>query len=132
MSAATTSPEFHLHFEGGNLLMADHRVPAAALIQAAQALQRVVHLLAFHYEGGELKQRLRASRQMETKYAVIFGVPTDGGYDLPYQVGNPSQRLFDPQDIEASTGSIATFWTPSRAMIPLSLEKSSQLLPYGA
>jgi hypothetical protein len=75
MIDAPPPPEFHLHFEGENALVRAHKVPATALIQAVQALQRVVHLLAVNYEGGEIKQRLRVSRQMERKYAVVCGVP---------------------------------------------------------
>jgi hypothetical protein len=104
MTAAIATPEFHLHFEGENPLVRAHKVPAAALLQAVQALQRVVHLLALNHEGHELKQRLRVSRQIESKYAVVFGVPQDGGYDLPYTIGNPSRGLLDPQDLEAVIG----------------------------
>jgi hypothetical protein len=101
MTASVASQDFHLHFEGENPLVRAHKVPASALLQAAQALQRVVHLLALNYEGHELKQRLRVTRQMESKYAVVFGVPQDGGYDLPYTIGNPSRSLLDPQGLEA-------------------------------
>jgi hypothetical protein len=104
MIDAPPPPEFHLHFEGENALVRAHKVPATALIQAVQALQRVVHLLAVNYEGGEIKQRLRVSRQMERKYAVVCGVPQDGGYDLPYSIGDRSHGLLDAQDLEAVVG----------------------------
>lgn len=101
MTDALPAPEFHLHFEGENLLVRDHKLPASALIQSTQALQRLVYLLSRVYEQADIKQRLRVSRSDESKYAVIFGVPQDGGYDLPYHLGGPPQHLFAPQDIEA-------------------------------
>lgn len=100
MTTAVTPPVFHLHFEGE--ATRDHTVPAAALIQAIQSLQRSIQLLAIAYEGHELKLRLRVNYDMERKYAVVFGVPQDGGYDLPYSVGNALQ-LFDPQDVARVT-----------------------------
>lgn len=101
MTADVAPPVFHLHFEGAATL--GHKVPAAALIQAVQSLQRSIQLLAMAYEGQELKQRLRVSYDMERKYAVVFGVPEDGGYDLPYSVGNGALQLFDPQDVARVT-----------------------------
>lgn len=101
MSTDIAPPEFHLHFEGE--AARGHTIPAAALIQTIQALQRSVQLLAMAYEGQELKQRLRVSHNMERKYAVIFGVPKDGGYDLPYHIGDTALQLFDPQDIARVT-----------------------------
>jgi len=94
-------PEFHLHFEGDETQA--HTVPATALIQAAQALERSIQLLAIAYEGQATKQRLRVSHAMERKYALIFGTPTEGGYDLPYRVGSTATKLFDPDDIATVT-----------------------------
>jgi hypothetical protein len=93
----SSAQEFRLHFEGP--AAADHTVPALPLIQAAAALQRTFQLVAIAYEGEEPKQRLRASRDMERKYSVVFGVPKDGGYTIPYRVGGTSAKLFDPDDI---------------------------------
>lgn len=101
MSTDIAPPEFHLHFEGE--ATRGHTIPAAALVQTIQALQRSVQLLAMAYEGQELKQRLRVSHNMERKYAVIFGVPKDGGYDLSYHIGDTALQLFDPQDIQQVT-----------------------------
>lgn len=89
---------FQLHFEGE--ATREHKVPASALVQAAQSLQRIINILAVNYEGHDFKQRLRMNREMEKKYAVVFSVPKDGGYIVPYQVGIQSHKLFDLQDIE--------------------------------
>jgi len=40
---------------------------------------------------------------MERKYAVIFGVPEDGGYVLPYRIGSPAEGLFEADDINLVT-----------------------------
>ena len=88
---------FHLHFEG--VVTDHHTIPAGALVQAIQSLQRSIQLLAMAYEGSEPRQRLRVSYDMEQKYAVVFGVPQDGGYDLPYTVGGAALQLFDPRDV---------------------------------
>lgn len=102
MSTTDTQPVFHLHFEGE--ATRGHTVPAAALVQAVQALQRSVQLIAMAYEGQELKQRVRASHELERKYALIFSVPQDGGYDIPYTIGNAAVTLFDPADIAEVAG----------------------------
>jgi hypothetical protein len=99
MTKDPAETEFRLHFEGE--ATRGHRVPATVLVQIVQALQRSIQLLAFAYEGegpGQ-KQRLRASHEMERKYAVIFGLPTDGGYVLPYRIGSAAEGLFAPDDI---------------------------------
>ena len=82
-------PLFHLHFEGE--AARGHTVPASALVQAVQALQRAIHLLAFAHEGRDFKERLRVGPELDRKYAVIFKVPQDGGYDIPYVIGNTAR-----------------------------------------
>jgi hypothetical protein len=101
MATDTAPPEFHLHFEGEETR--DHTVPAAALVQAVQSIQRSIQLLASAYEGQEQKQRFRVSHDMERKYAVVFGIPQQGGYDIPYHIGSTALALFDPNDIAAVT-----------------------------
>jgi hypothetical protein len=101
MTTDAPTPEFHLHFEGE--ATRDHTVPAAALVQAVQSIQRSIQLLASAYEGQEPKQRFRVSHDMERKYAVVFSLPQNGGYDLPYHIGSTAVALFDPDDIAAVT-----------------------------
>lgn len=105
----TRPPVFHLHFEGE--ATRGHTVPAAALVQAVQALQRSVQLIAMAYEGQELKQRIRVSHELERKYALIFSVPQNGGYDIPYSVGSAAVSLFDPTDIAEVAGRHERFLT---------------------
>jgi len=78
-------------------------VPAAALVQSAQALQRLVHLLAVAHEGRDVRERLRVGRELELKYAVVFRMPEEGGYDIPYTIGNAAVSLLAPEDVEIVT-----------------------------
>jgi hypothetical protein len=94
-------PVFHLHFEGETARR--HTVPGSALAQAIESLQRTIHLLAIAHEGRDFNERLRVSYELERKYAVVVKVPEDGGYDIPYIIGNTASKLFDPQDITIVT-----------------------------
>lgn len=98
---AEALPVFHLHFEGEAARR--HTLPAPALVQAIQALQRSIYLLAMAYQGAELKQRARVNYELERKYALVFSVPEEGGYDLPYQVGTVGAGLFDAEDVARIT-----------------------------
>ena len=101
MTTDAAPPIFHLHFEGE--AARGHTVPASALVQAVQALQRAIHLLAFAHEGRDFKERLRVGVELDRKYAVILKVPEDGGYDIPYVIGNTARTLLEPEDIATVT-----------------------------
>jgi hypothetical protein len=101
MTTDVAPPKFHLHFEGE--AARGHSVPGSALAQAIESLQRSIHLLAIAREGLDFKERLRISYELERKYAIIVEVPEDGGYDIPYVIGNAVGTLFDPQDISLVT-----------------------------
>jgi hypothetical protein len=101
MTTDIAPPEFHLHFEGE--AARSHTVPGSALAQAIESLQRSIHLLAIAHEGRDFNERLRISYELERKYAVIVKVPKDGGYDIPYIIGNTASTLFDPQDVAIIT-----------------------------
>ncbi|MBA3727571.1 MAG: hypothetical protein H0W86_14350 [Armatimonadetes bacterium] len=101
MTTDIASPEFHLHFEGEGARC--HTVPGSVLAQAIESLQRSIHLLAFAFEGRDFKERLRVSYDLERKYAVVVKAPKDGGYDIPYIIGNTASTLFDPQDVSIVT-----------------------------
>lgn len=77
----------------------DHTVPASALLKSLQQLQRIVHLLAMQAEKKEVRQRARLTHEIEKRFPLICGIPQDGGYALPVEIGDPSHRLFDEQVI---------------------------------
>lgn len=63
-----------------------HSVPAIALSQSLEALQRVVHLLAMRREGHAPGRRLRPSAELQTRYQLVCDLPTDGSYMAPVRV----------------------------------------------
>lgn len=93
MPGHDTVRRFRLHFEGP--LTHDHTLPAAALVQALQQLQRVVHLLAMAREGKEVRQRARVTRDIERRFPLVCLVPEGGGYALPVELGDTVHDLFD-------------------------------------
>jgi hypothetical protein len=94
---AEAQPVFRLHFEGE--ATRGHTLPAPALVQAVDSLQRSIYLLVMAYEGYELKQRTRVNYELARKYALIFDIPAEGGYELPYRVGTTDTGLFDKEDV---------------------------------
>ncbi|HRW61015.1 MAG TPA: hypothetical protein P5340_10225 [Defluviicoccus sp.] len=90
---------FRLHFEGP--LTRDHTLPASALVQALEQLQRIVHLLAMAHEGREVRQRARVTHDIERRFPLVCLVPEEGGYALPVDLGDTSHQLFDEQTVEA-------------------------------
>lgn len=102
MTADVAPPIFHLHFEGE--AARGHTVPASALVQAVQALQRAIHVLAVAHEGHEFTERLRVSVELDRKYAVIFKVPESGSYDMAYNIGDSvPTKLWESEDIATVT-----------------------------
>jgi len=90
---------FRLHFEGP--LTRDHTLPASALVQALEQLQRIVHLLAMAHEGREVRQRARVTHDIERRFPLVCLVPEEGGYALPVDLGDTSHQLFDEQTVHA-------------------------------
>jgi len=76
-------------------------VPAAVLTQTLQSFQRAVHLLGMRHEGKDVRQRLRVSAEVETRYAVLCKVPEEGSYIAPVIIGDTSQTLFDGASVSA-------------------------------
>jgi hypothetical protein len=126
MPEDVAQPEFRLHFEGE--ATQGHQVPAAALVKVVQALQRSIQLLAFAYEGqGEgqgPKQRLRASHEIERKYAVIFSLPEEGGYALPYRIGGTAEELFTGDDVKIVAQKFQTTLRAVQAGDPLAFRRA--------
>jgi hypothetical protein len=85
--------EFKIHFEGPRT--DGHKLPADALIQALQNLQRAILLVAKHEHGDEMGHRARFSRDLTDNNQLICGVPEDGGYTIPATIGRNDQIAFD-------------------------------------
>jgi hypothetical protein len=89
----TRDPGFVLHFEGG--VAQDRVLPAEALVQALDGLQRAIFLLGMAAEGNEVSQRARASQAVQRRYAVICDLSRSGSYIQPYTIGSGRVDLFD-------------------------------------
>ncbi len=88
--------EWFLHFDGDDTQ--EHTLPASALVKSLQALQRSIQIVAASMAHAE--QTKRSAREAEIRFAVILGVPENGGYTLPYSVGGPPRGLFDAAEVE--------------------------------
>lgn len=84
--------QLRLHFEG--LPTLGHVIPATALVQVLEAFQKVVHLIAMQKGGRSIQQRFRVSHEIEHKFPLICGVPEDGGYALPVEIGGQPDPLY--------------------------------------
>jgi hypothetical protein len=82
-----------MHFEG--LLTHDHTLPAPALVQSLQQLQRVVFLLAMAESGQVVRQRARVNQDIERRFPLVCHLPEEGGYALPVEIGDTRHQLFD-------------------------------------
>lgn len=80
-----------------------HSVPASVLTQSLQALQRAVYLLGMRHEGKDVRQRLRISSDVETRYPVLCKVPEEGSFISPITIGDTSHSLFDGEAVSAVT-----------------------------
>ena len=90
-----------------------HTVPAQALVQSLQHLQRIVHLLAKFHRGEALGQRARIPHDIERRFTLVCQVPSAGSYALPIEIGDLStQQLFN-NDIDAVS---STFCEVSRSI----------------
>jgi hypothetical protein len=77
----------------------DRSVPASALAQSLEALQRLVHLIAMRRDGRTPKQRIRPSADIQNRYRLICQVPQDGSYVSPVRI--EGSELLTPADTEA-------------------------------
>jgi hypothetical protein len=90
--------ELRIHFEGP--LTRDHTLPAPALVQALQQLQRVVFLLAMAEGGQIVRQRARVTQDIERRFPLVCHLPKAGGYVLPVEIGDAGHQLFDQSAIQ--------------------------------
>lgn len=80
-----------------------HCVPASVLTQSLQALQRAVYLLGMRHEGKDVRQRLRISSDVETRYSVLCKIPEEGSFISPITIGDTSHSLFDGEAVSVVT-----------------------------
>ena len=83
-----------LHFSGP--AAKGHTVPALELVRSLKSIQRAIFLVAKMENGQELGMRARVSLEEERLFGLVCKVPEHGGYTIPTEIGNPTERLFDP------------------------------------
>lgn len=60
--------------------------PASALAQSLDALQRLVFLTAMRREGRTPGRRVRPSAELQERYRLVCGIPTEGSYVSPVRI----------------------------------------------
>jgi len=79
-------------------------VPVSLLTQSLTTLQELIHLFALQEEGRTLRQRLRLSDELKSKYVLRCGPPKSGSFAITGHVASQAEDLFAP-------GQVATVMT---------------------
>jgi hypothetical protein len=82
-----------------------HTVPAAALAQSLDALQRVILLLAMRLEGHAPGRRMRPSSSMQQRYKLLCDLPTRGSYVTPVHI--VGSGLLGASDVSAVSAELS-------------------------
>lgn len=96
-----------LRFQGAE---ADaHRLRADELVRAIEHLQHIALLLAANRRGDAFKQRFRPANDVREQFQVVFAVPAEGSYALPWSIedgrANPTLPL-EVSDVERDIGEL--------------------------
>ena len=98
-----------LRFQGAE---ADaHRLRADELVRVVEHLQQIALLLAANRRGKSFKQRFRPATEVREQFQVVFAVPQQGSYALPWAVedgrATPTLPLdFGVSDVETDIGEL--------------------------
>ena len=95
MSNLNDPRELRLHFNGPGAR--DHAVPAEALVNSIQQVQRIVHILAKENRKEPAGSRFSASRDIKRRFGLACKLPVAGGYDLPVLIGGLPQLALDDE-----------------------------------
>ena len=95
MSNVNDPRELRLHFNGQGAR--DHAVPADALVNSIQQIQRIVHLLAKQNRKEPAGVRFRVSRDIKERFRLACKLSVAGGYDLPVVIGGLRQPDSDDE-----------------------------------
>lgn len=80
-------------------------MPAAALAQSLDALQRVILLLAMRLEGHAPGKRVRPSTSMQDRYKLVCDLPLKGSYVTPVRI--QGSGLLGASDVAAISSEVA-------------------------
>lgn len=85
---------FKIHPAGGG-----SEVPVALLTQSLSTLQELIHLFALQEEGRTLRQRLRLSDDLKSKYVLRCRPPESGSFAVSGRVAGLGSDFFAPQQV---------------------------------
>ena len=85
---------FKIHPAGGG-----SEVPVSLLTQCLATLQELIHLFALQQEGRTLRQRLRLSDELKSKYVLRCGPPKSGSFAITGHVASEAGDLFAPGQV---------------------------------
>jgi hypothetical protein len=95
---------FKIHPAGGG-----SDVPVSLLTQCLNALQEMIHLFALQEEGRTVRQRLRLSDELKSKYVLSCAPPMTGSFSVSGHVAIPTDDLFARQKVEKVMASFQDF-----------------------
>lgn len=112
---------FKIHPAGGG-----SEVPVSLLTQSLTTLQELIHLFALQEEGRTLRQRLRLSDELKSKYVLRCRPPESGSFAVTGRVAGSADDLFSPQQIAKVMEKFQTF---SRAAVADEQDRLLDLIP---
>ena len=121
-----------LHFEGASTRA--HSLPANVLVKSIRQLQRVVYLLAKFHRGEEIEQRT-GSKDLEARFELICGLPEEGGYALPCEIGGgpvANSTIFEVSDDKELFDVCRQFQEVTRAVGSGNLDSLRDAVPVSA
>ena len=76
-------------------------VPVDTLTASLEALQKLIHLLAFRHGTDKLTERSHVSDEMRRRYSLICGLPEPGSYTIPLAIGEEDHEMDLAADVHS-------------------------------
>lgn len=84
-------------------------VPASQLLQIFSNLQELVHLFALQEEGRTVRQRLRLSEELKSRYVLYMRPPQTGSFEVSGRVAGSGADLFEPLKAQSVVKQVLEF-----------------------
>lgn len=95
-ASAEKKTDLQLRFQGNTAEY--HEIPAEVLADSIEALQKIIYILAMEHEGRYVKERLRFSNEMASRYTVLCQIPEPGSYAQPFHISALKDDLTSVED----------------------------------